>query len=205
VVTAPKTDQPSLRDEHRAATRRRILLAVAELLAEEHPAELSIPAVAARANVSTATLYRYFPSKEALLDDAAAALYGEELGSARFEDLVFDLLRPEAILAPIFRRLLEFRPLVEAQHWSPVGREMRRRRIEGRRAQVAAQLAQQGIDPTTASGQRLQALILLLISSSALLELHDHGGLDAEDAAAVVSWAIGALIEATSSSTTGAG
>src|SRR5919202_2146998 len=67
---------PSLRQEHRAATRRRILRAVIDLLAEHHPAALSMPAVAARSAVSIPTIYRYFPTKEALLD--AAAMFGLE-------------------------------------------------------------------------------------------------------------------------------
>jgi hypothetical protein len=44
---------------------------------------------------------------------------------------------------------------------------------------------------------RLQALVLLLISSSTLLELHDHCGVDADTAAEHASWAIQALIAAT--------
>ena len=44
---------------------------------------------------------------------------------------------------------------------------------------------------------RLQALVLLLISSSTLLELYDHCGVDADTAAEHASWAIQALIAAT--------
>ena len=61
-------EQPSLRASQAAATRRRIVDGLLALLAEDHPATLSVPAVARRAGVSVATVYRYFPTKEALLD-----------------------------------------------------------------------------------------------------------------------------------------
>ena len=61
-------EQPSLRASQAAATRRRIVDGLLAVLAEDHPATLSVPAVARRAGVSVATVYRYFPTKEALLD-----------------------------------------------------------------------------------------------------------------------------------------
>ena len=45
--------------------------AVSDLVANDHPAAISVPAVAERAGVGVATVYRYFPTKEALLDAAA--------------------------------------------------------------------------------------------------------------------------------------
>src|SRR3954453_9419387 len=62
------TRSVSLHDEHAAATRTRILDAVVDLIVHEHPATLSMPAVASRAGVSLRTVYRYFPTKEALID-----------------------------------------------------------------------------------------------------------------------------------------
>src|SRR5690242_17527309 len=74
-VMARDVGAPSgLRAAHVAETRRRILDAVNSLLAEEHPAALSVPAVAKRAGTSTATIYRHFPTKEALLDASAASV-----------------------------------------------------------------------------------------------------------------------------------
>src|SRR6186713_1929990 len=69
------TEGPSsLRDAHKQATRTRIVRAVAELVTEAHPAAVSVPAVAKRAGVGVATVYRYFPTKEALLDASAMVL-----------------------------------------------------------------------------------------------------------------------------------
>ena len=102
-----------LREEHRAATRRRILQAGIERLAEDHPAGISMPAVARQAGISVATLYRYFPSKEKLLDGAAQFRH-EIVGHAPL-----DVFAPEPYLRVVFRELVEYRPLVLAQHSSP--------------------------------------------------------------------------------------
>ena len=66
-----RSDGETLRDAHKNATRSRIVRAVADLVAEAHPASISVPAVAKRAGVGVATVYRYFPTKEALLDASA--------------------------------------------------------------------------------------------------------------------------------------
>lgn len=57
-----------------AAATTALLTAVVELLAEEGPRGLTTAAVAARAGVSTATLYRRWPSKSELIRAAASAL-----------------------------------------------------------------------------------------------------------------------------------
>ena len=56
------------RREHAELTRRKIIDALVDLLVEERPATISIPAVARRANVSVRTVYHHFPTKEALFD-----------------------------------------------------------------------------------------------------------------------------------------
>jgi AcrR family transcriptional regulator len=80
-----------------------ILDAVLELLSEGTTAEaLSIEAVAARAGVGKATIYRRWPNKDALLLDAVAALKGpppEIPGGSVREDLIA-LLRPVGRNAP---------------------------------------------------------------------------------------------------------
>jgi AcrR family transcriptional regulator len=185
----------ALRDEHKAATRQRILRAVTELLAEEHPATLSIPAVAARANVSVPTIYRYFPTKEALLD--AAATFGEELVMRGVKLDTLDLGSIDRWVHETWTQSFEILPLIEAQHLSPVGRDVRRRRTARRTAEVRTTLREHGFTPDSEAGRRLQALITLLISSSALIQLHDTQGLPLEAAVTDATWAIKQLLIAT--------
>jgi AcrR family transcriptional regulator len=74
-----------------------ILAAVLDLLAEGTTAEaLSIEAVAARAGVGKATIYRRWTNKEALLIDAVASLKGPipEIAGDSVRDDLITLLRP---------------------------------------------------------------------------------------------------------------
>src|ERR1700741_3391214 len=78
----------SLREVHKTATRQRILDAVIALVSEGQTDALSVPDVSRRSGVSLATIYRYFPTKDALLDaaaeepsrQAAGIPVGEEIG-----------------------------------------------------------------------------------------------------------------------------
>ncbi len=174
-------------------TRRRIVEAVVALVTEEHPAALSVPAVAARAQTSVATVYRYFPTKEALLD--AASLVGNE--ETREELGGFPTLGElEAVLPMHFAELARHLPLVRNQLASPHGRDLRPRRWETKRAAMDDALVVEGIDPGSIEGRRLAAVVDVLTSSTALLELHDKAGLPVDEAAGAVGWAVRTLLEA---------
>ncbi len=190
------SQQASLRDDQRKATRDRIVRAVAALVAEGHPAAVSVPAVAGRAGVAVATVYRYFPTKEALLD-AAVMVGNAELVEPAFarDDLGFEELAE--LLPTVWAALAEDLPLARNQLSSPVGRELRRRRWEVKQEAVARSMRHSGIDPASAGGLRLAAVADVLSSSTALLELHDKAGLAVETAAAHVLWALDVLSRAT--------
>jgi AcrR family transcriptional regulator len=65
------TVQPDTVSPRAAVTRSRILDAARSEILEMGPLEFHLRAVAERAGVSVATLYKYFPSREALLHSAA--------------------------------------------------------------------------------------------------------------------------------------
>ena len=65
--TARPYESP-LRAEQMEQTRLRILEATADVLADEQVEEVTVPLVAMRARVSVRTVYRHFPTKEALFD-----------------------------------------------------------------------------------------------------------------------------------------
>ncbi|MDQ1375416.1 MAG: hypothetical protein QOJ09_2754 [Actinomycetota bacterium] len=181
-----------MRDEHRAATRQRIVRAVSALVAEEHPAAISVPAVARRAGVGVATVYRYFPTKEALLDAAAQGVITPSAARLprRFEDL-------ETALGGAWSELEEQLPLVRNQFASPVGRDLHRRRWEAKHAAMTELLAAEGVDPHSPTGRRLLGVVDVLTSSTALLELRDKAGVAVDDAAAWCAWAVRVLHQAT--------
>src|SRR4051812_12543427 len=162
----------ALRDEHRELTRQKVLGAVLELVAEGPMAELSVPMVAKRSGVSVPTIYRYFPTKDALLHAAAeeparraAGFYLSEGGDG------LDYLRT------VWESFADHLDLVRHQVASPTGRELRDRRYQDSKAWFAKEIAASGIDPGTSGGARLARLSLLLTSSLAFLDLHDRQGL----------------------------
>ena len=192
-----------LRDDHRRHTRERIVRAVTELVTEEHPAAVSVPKVAKRAGVGVATVYRYFPTKEALLDASSVVISADvrEAGSSSISSFA-DL---ETVLPLAWRELAsEHLPLARNQLASPLGRELRRRRWEAKQASTDAALHGIGIAPDSLEGRRLAALADVLTSSTALLELHDKAQIPVDEAAAFVLWGLRALIDATTDAPTDA-
>jgi AcrR family transcriptional regulator len=184
----------SLRDEHRAVTRRKILDAVLDLAVEVDPEELSVPAVSERSGVSVATIYRYFPTKAALLD-AAAWVPAEHAATVRPERFSSDAF--PHYLATLWKGFAANLPLVRRQAASPVGRELRRARLAAGREQLAAELEELGVPAGSPQGRRLVSLYLLLGSSLALLELHDRQGLSVPKAVDEVAWAARVLLATT--------
>ena len=85
----------TLRDQHAAMARERILGAVADLLERGEAVELTVPAVARASGVSLRTIYRYYPTREQLLE-AAGRWIGDELLKHRYPvdlDEVADLFQ----------------------------------------------------------------------------------------------------------------
>src|SRR5690242_13911026 len=68
----------TLREQHADATRERILSAVADLLEADGGEELTVPRVAEASGVSLRTIYRYYATREDLLE-AAGRWIGNEL------------------------------------------------------------------------------------------------------------------------------
>lgn len=185
----------SLRDEQRALTRRKVLAAVLELVAEGSLDELSVPAVSQRSGVSVATIYRYFPTRDELLAAAAAEPSRQALQHRRAP-------RPDDDDLAAFQRAMwhDFAgnlPLLRHQVASTAGREMRVTRLEQSRSLLAGYLGRHGVDPHSIQGQRLVSLLLLINGSLALIELHDRQGLDVDEALDYALWAMRELIEAT--------
>ncbi len=179
----------ALREDHRHTTRTRIVKAVSALVAEEHPASISVPAVAARAEVGVATVYRYFPTKEALLDAAATGVVTP--GTARLPRSFAELGQT---LSAAWTELAEQLPLVRNQFASPAGRDLHRRRWDAKHSAMIEGVQAEGIDPSGPVGRRLLGVTDVLTSSTALLELHDKAGVPATDAADWCAWAVGVLV-----------
>jgi AcrR family transcriptional regulator len=135
--TAPR-GRPRSQQAHKA-----VLDAAAELLLAQGLSAVSMDTVAQRAGVSKATIYRWWPTKEALALDAlytewaAARPFPRDTGSLRGD--LLSLLRPWARLASSRPYALVIAALLtEAQTDPAFAAEYRQRVVEPRRDQARA-------------------------------------------------------------------
>jgi AcrR family transcriptional regulator len=193
-VTDAAGARPDLRGAHQAETRRRILQAVTDLLAEEHPSSISVPSVVERSGISRATIYRHFPTKEALLDASAHGI-DEQTREWLGTDAPIPGHNMSEFIHRAWAELANHLPALRASQLPGLGRELRRRRGIRRHADAVAGMQGYGIDTDTDLGRRMVRLTLALSSSSMLLEQLDRMGMDVTDAADDVAWAIETLAE----------
>lgn len=163
-------------------TRGRIVEATRELLAEQGPAELTLKAICARAEVGAGSFYNLFESKEeVVLDvvrDAVEAVDPDPagLGRERVEDLVDALVNffvdpRSAVAARIYLQLAFAGPLQDEAMTARV-----RRHHEARVQRVAAALRRErpGLSPDGA--QRLAEQLLAAVLGACLVWLLDPAG-----------------------------
>ncbi|HYZ27527.1 MAG TPA: TetR/AcrR family transcriptional regulator [Thermoleophilaceae bacterium] len=164
--------------------REAILAAAADLLLEQGPDAVSMDAVAARAGVSKATIYRWWRTKETLALDA---LYHEweavRPRSRSTDSLEGDLI---ALLRP-WLRLLTQRPhgrvfgalLAKVQSDKVFGEQYRARFVEHRRNEAAA-VFQRAIDRgEIPADTNLEVALDLLFAPFYLRLLQGHAPLNA--------------------------
>src|SRR3954454_13637246 len=174
----------SLREQHAQATRERILAAVADLLEEGRLHELTMPAVAKASGVSLRTVYRYYPTREELLE-AAGRWIGDELLAHPYPrdlDDVADFFEAGA-------RDFDERPgLVRAMAFSQLGREVRgyrrRERLEALRGSLRAELP--GLDEGEL--RRAEAVLAYLHNILAYTTLREENGLSGEEVGTAIGW-----------------
>lgn len=183
-----------LRAEQAAATRERIVDAAAELLQGGDAGAVSMQDVADRAGVSVRTVYRAFPTKEDLIDGVLAAI------RARFESIAGTPPASEEELRRsvpgAVRSVYELEPLYRALFATPAGRQAHRRSAGEHTAHVAAAFADELRDLPPGQRRLIASVLHLVTSSSSVLFLKDYAGLDAEESAAAVGWALAALAAA---------
>lgn len=195
--TASQTRKQPYRSDLRAAqadlTREKIGRAAADLLQEKGGAEgITFKAVAARAGVTEMTVYRHFPTREALLHGLWRHIndtMGPDIGMPESADA---LLRQHDALFAGFDRVA---PQIVASITTAQGREMRaslnRRRRKAFLAIVDA--AAPGLDAKrrTAAASILQ----LLHSAYAWDSLREQWSLDGPASGEATKWAIKTLLK----------
>jgi AcrR family transcriptional regulator len=180
----------SLRDAHATAARERILSTVAELIERGEPDELTMPDVAAASGISLRTIYRYYPTREGLIE-AAGRWIGKELMRhpyPRTLDEVADLFEAGC---PDFDK----RPgLVRAMAFSRLGRRARGYRRRERLGAISKALREELAAAPKAEIRRAEAVLAYLHNMLAYTTLREESGLEGEEIGRAIGWAIRTLI-----------
>jgi len=191
--SASRSYASPLREEQAAATKRRIVEALAALLDESQTADVSLAEVAHRAGVAERTLYRHFPTKF----DLYFALYqwvagepaaGDNPRRRSVEEVV-------ALVRQVYPAYARHPRVLRSMNTIGTGEDVRRQRAPERRASVERAIGDivKGLPPK--KRRRVLAVINLLSSSDAFLHMHDFWGLDGDEAAEAVAWAIRTLTD----------
>jgi AcrR family transcriptional regulator len=185
---APDTSRPSLRQAQRAVTEQRIVEALAALIEDEHPLEISMAAVAKRAGVSEPTLYRHFPTKRDLF--AALAGYQFKAVTAGIAPASADDLA-EAV-GTVFQRSAAMENVIRWTLAAADPQRVPRPNVQARLDMLRTALGDQAGTGDEAARFLLRT-VLLLTSPMAWLYWKDYLGLDPAAAAETAGWAIKAL------------
>jgi len=186
-----RTYDSPLRAEQMERTRERILEAAAEQLLEEGLEELSLPRAAQRARVSVPTIYRHFPTKEALMQELTDWVDRK----MRLSEVPESIDEFTEYLPRFFVHLDENEALVRARLLSGVHRRIHHdtRRRRDKLVEKAMEDVTERLDPFDA--RRACAVVRVLMNSGAWEMMRDNWNLTGEQAGETLAWAIHILVD----------
>lgn len=183
-----------LRAEQAAATRTRIVDAAIDLLQEADAGAFGMQDVADRAGASLRTVYRVFPTKDDLLEGVNAAIHD------RFATIAGapPATRSEFERSPgsAVRAVHELEPLYRALFATNSGRKMHQLGASTRRDALEAVFADDLAGLPTDRVRMIVSLLHLVTSAPSVLWLKDYAGLDVDESAEAIGWALTALADA---------
>jgi len=181
----------SLREEQAAAVRRRILGAVAALLERAGVDELTMPQVAEASGISLRTVYRYYPTREQLLEAAGRWIGSELLGQGYPQSLddVADSFEDGC------REFDRHPGLVRALALSQLGREVRAFRRGERLEAIRDALRAEVGDLPERELRHAEAVLAYLHNMLAYATVREEHGLPAGEIGQALGWAIRTLVD----------
>jgi AcrR family transcriptional regulator len=189
--SAKRAYNSPLREAQAEVTRKRILDAVGRMMSQPGMPELTFSAIATEAEVAERTIYRHFPTKEAILE-AFWHHINAELGMAHYPESVDEIL---AVMPGVYEGYDKRASLIRAHLSNPAGREMRLQVVPRRQEAYRKILAQEleGADARTV--RNAYCVIQLLFSARAWDSISENWGLSGKQAAEACSWAIRILLK----------
>jgi len=181
---------PTLSDARAELVRQRVLDGVAKVL--DRGELLTFASVAAAGGVPERTLYRHFPTREALLAavfDAANARIGFEgelpQDASGLRELVRRAFPGFDTMAPVIRELMT----------TPEGRLARLASKPARQRAALALVRRELGETDRARARRIAAILQLLTTAAAWQTLRDYWDMDGEEAAEASALAIDLLLD----------
>lgn len=167
----------TLSDARQALVRTRVLDGVADVLRRGE--ELTFANVAAAASVPERTVYRHFPSREALL----AAVYDWANERIGFHERPTDAEGMAQLVRRMFPAFDAIAPVIRELLIAPEGKLARLAHNEGRKRAALALVQNEapGLDRTSA--RRVAAIFQLLASAPAWQTISEYWGIDGTEAA----------------------
>jgi len=181
-----------LRAEQAQATRKRILAGVRAMFEQDPDSQLGFDELAAVSGVNRRTIFRHFPTKEALLEafwNETNASLGVRFWPETEEDLT-------ALPRELFASLDGIEQIVRASHASGAGRQMRLQANAERQAAFRRSLSAVTTSMSPERARQLEASVQLLFSATAWQTMKDYWGLTGEQAGEAAAWAIRVLLDA---------
>lgn len=175
-----------------ADTREKILAGVAEWMRNDAHGEFTFDAIAAAAGVERRTVFRHFPTREALL----AAFW--EWINHRITPRTLPGSLAELLAAPreTFARFDEQDGVVRASLHTPAGRAMRLAAVPARREAFRTALRDATRGASAADRRRLEAVAHALYSAAAWESMRDYAGVTGAQAGDAAAWALEILTDA---------
>jgi AcrR family transcriptional regulator len=189
--TVKRTYRSTLREQQAGQTRELILRAVGEQLVSGGIDDLSVARVADRAGVAPRTVYRHFPTREALFDGLAGWVTER---TVELPDPLTAEVLPDAI-EKSFESFDRYEAMMRGFLATAGGRELRAHMRRKRLLRINAALdeALSGADPEI--GRATRAVIANLCSAATWKALRDEAGLSGAEAGRAVAHTIRVLIE----------
>ena len=189
-TAARRAYESPLRERQMKETKEAIFRAASEQLSDSGLEEFHIPRLAEAAGVSVRTVYRYFPTKEALLA-AFAEWLDDQIGtfsmSANIDDMVTGV-------EMVFAAFDDNADVIRSQWATHQGRAIREKG-RGRRLETLGAAVRNATPHLSPREHRHATAILSLLHSSRTWQaMKDDFGMNGREAGKAVSWAIRTLV-----------
>ncbi len=186
--------ESSLRKQQKTLTRDLIMEALVGLISDEGMGDFSVQSVADRAGVSHRTVYRHYPSREALLNALAEWLDERMLERGGVMQIDDESEFPEAIRRN-FRLFEEMREMVDAYVvlCTATGARVEARTRRTREIQRLIRRTVAG-HLSSKHAKAASSLIRLISGSTAWHQMRTEYSIDAASTSDAIAWAAGVLI-----------